>query len=214
MVKDNQKIKAILSQVYILGGSPCSGKSTVAEKLSKRFHLQYYKVDDHYQDHLKRANPDQHPIICKVSYMGWNEIWSRPASILMNEEILFYQELFELILQDLQKYDLGIPIIVEGAALMPELVEKLNIDKKKVLYMVSTRDFQIYHYSKREYVQHILKECDSPEQAFENWMSRDHLFGKEVLSQAESIGYGTLLVHGERTIEEQFDYVTKYFGFL
>ncbi len=33
--------------VYFIGGSPCSGKSTVARALSARYDLTYFKVDDH-----------------------------------------------------------------------------------------------------------------------------------------------------------------------
>lgn len=32
--------------VYILGGSPCSGKSTIAGMLQKEYGFYYYKVDD------------------------------------------------------------------------------------------------------------------------------------------------------------------------
>ena len=31
---------------YFIGGSPCSGKSTVAEILAKKYDLYYFKVDD------------------------------------------------------------------------------------------------------------------------------------------------------------------------
>lgn len=32
--------------IYFIGGSPCSGKSTVTEILSKKYDLYYFKVDD------------------------------------------------------------------------------------------------------------------------------------------------------------------------
>lgn len=32
---------------YYIGGSPCSGKSTIAEALSKKYILHYFKVDDY-----------------------------------------------------------------------------------------------------------------------------------------------------------------------
>ncbi len=84
-------MELILSQAYILGGSPCSGKSTIAEKLSARHHLQYYKVDDHYQDHVERCDPERHPTMYKIANMGWNEIWSRPVSLQVREEFEYYR---------------------------------------------------------------------------------------------------------------------------
>lgn len=210
-MKNNQSSSSIFSRAYILGGSPCSGKSTVAEKLSNQFHLQYYKVDDHYQDHVKQCNPDQHPTMYKVSNMGWNEIWSRPVSILVSEEFEYSRELFKMIVQDLLQFDAEKPIIVEGAALLPEVIKEKNIDPKKVLYLVPTKEFQIHHYSQREFIHHILKDCLNPEQAFENWMMRDHLFGQEILHQAASLGFGTIVVDGQRAIDAQIEYVRNYF---
>jgi len=211
-MENHQKIKETLSQVYILGGSPCSGKSTVAQNLSDHFDLQYYKVDDHNQEHVKRSNPNQHPTIHRFSNMRWDEIWSRPVAILVSETFEYYRELFEMIIQDLQKFDLEKSIIVEGAALLPKLINNFNIDRKRVLYMVPTKEFQIHHYSQREFIHHILKDCDDPEQAFENWMTRDQLFGQEILHQAMDLGFGTIVVDGKRTIDAQNEYVRKYFG--
>ena len=212
-IESNPHLKAILSQAYILGGSPCSGKSTIAEQLSASYDLQYYKVDDHYQEHVARCSPQQHPIMYKIAQMGWNEIWSRPAALLVQEEMEYYRELFELILQDLGKLRAGKPVIVEGAALLPELIEKINLDQQRVLYMVPTKQFQVHHYSQRPFIQGILKDCDDPQTAFANWMERDHLFGQEILKQAGQFGYGTIVVDGKLGIEAQFSAVIQYYGF-
>jgi 2-phosphoglycerate kinase len=212
-IEFNPYLKAILSQVYILGGSPCSGKSTLAEKLSVFYDLQYYNVDDHYQDHVARCSPQQHPTMYKIAHMGWNEIWSRPPALLVQEEFEFYRELFGMILQDLGKLNVGKPVIVEGAALLPELITKINLDRQRVLYMVPTKEFQVYHYAKRPFIQGILKDCDDPQTAFANWMERDHLFGQEIIKQARSFSYGSIIVDGSRSIEDQFKYSSQYYGF-
>ena len=47
------RTQQLISKAYILGGSPCSGKSTIAERLAAEFDLHYYKVDDHEQDHKR-----------------------------------------------------------------------------------------------------------------------------------------------------------------
>ena len=38
---------------YYIGGSPCAGKSTVAEILSKKYNLYYFKVDDFLDGYTK-----------------------------------------------------------------------------------------------------------------------------------------------------------------
>lgn len=36
-----------MTKIYWIGGSPCSGKSTIAEILSNKYGLYYFKVDDY-----------------------------------------------------------------------------------------------------------------------------------------------------------------------
>lgn len=211
-IENDPHLKAVLSQAYILGGSPCSGKSTLAEQLSTHYDLQYYKVDDHYQEHMTRCDPQKHPTMYKIAQMGWNEIWSRPVELQVREEIEYYRELFEMILQDLENLSTEKPVIVEGAALLPELTAKLNLDPRRRLYMVPTKPFQVHHYSQRAFIQDILKDCDDPQTAFANWMERDHLFGQEILRQARTFGYGTIIVDGSRSLEDQFKFASQYYG--
>lgn len=34
-----------MTDIYYIGGSPCSGKSTVAEMIAEKYGFHYYKVD-------------------------------------------------------------------------------------------------------------------------------------------------------------------------
>lgn len=206
------KIRALFSQAYILGGSPCSGKSTIAERLASHFDLRYYKVDDYEQDHLRRADPDRHPVMARYADMDWNEIWSRPVAFQVEEEFEFYRERFGMILEDLAALGPGKSIILEGAALLPELIKQYDPDPSHVVYMVPSRSFQIQHYQQRAWIQRILKTCDDPKKAFDNWMERDYLFGQTLLNQAEACGYQTLVVDGSRSIDELTKHIALYFG--
>lgn len=212
MSEKDQQIKTIFSQAYILGGSPCSGKSTIAEKLSSQFQFQYYKVDDFEQEHMGRCRPDRHPVMFRYLKMSWDEIWSRPAPVQVQEEIEFYRERFEMIIEDFLKFEPGTPIILEGAAYLPELLSKYEVNPNRLIYLVPTKAFQIHHYSQRPWIKDILKDCRDPEQAFENWMERDHLFGQEIVRQAETYGFKTILVDGKINVEDQFNFVARHFG--
>ena len=50
--------------LYILGGSPCSGKSTVAEILSRECGLTYFKVDENLERYIDLGAKKGYPI-CK-----------------------------------------------------------------------------------------------------------------------------------------------------
>lgn len=207
----DEKLKAILANAYYVGGSPCSGKSTVTAYLAKKHSLTYYKIDDYEREHMDNLDPLEHPIMYKWSQMSWDEIWMRSVETQVEEEFQFYRERFGMILNDMNKFSKSDTLITEGAALIPELIHKLGVDRKKVIYMIPSKEFQIEYYSKRGFIAGILANCTEPEKAFENWMERDHRFGKKVKSQAKELGYLVIDVDGHKPIDEIIELVSKYF---
>ena len=133
----------------------------------------------------------------------------RPVDVQVNEEFEFYRERFDMILEDLQAIKTDSKIIVEGAALLPELLNGIIVNSENVLYMIPTREFQYQKYSEREFIHYILKDCEDPKQAFKNWMERDAQFGEKVRSQANLYGYKTMIVDGSKTEEETFSAVKR-----
>lgn len=45
------------SHVYWIGGSPCSGKSTIAEMITKDYGYTYYQCDLFNEKHVNASNP-------------------------------------------------------------------------------------------------------------------------------------------------------------
>lgn len=95
------EIQALFRRAYLIGGSPCCGKSTLTERLSARLEIQYYKVDDYEFEHLDRCDPEQQPLMARYAQMSWDEIWMRPPMIQVQEEFQYYRERFTLVLEDL-----------------------------------------------------------------------------------------------------------------
>jgi hypothetical protein len=118
-----------------------------------------------------------------------------------------------MILEDLRTFKPASTLILEGAALLPELIHELPVDPRKVVYLVPTLDFQIHHYRQRCWIHTILKDCEDPKQAFENWMMRDHCFGQEVIRQALLYRFPTIYVDGSEGILEIFEKVSSVLGF-
>jgi len=210
----SERVRSFFSNAYVLGGSPCCGKSTITERLSARLEIQYYKVDDYEFEHLDRADPEQQPLMARYAQMSWDEIWMRPPSVQVEEEFQYYRERFALILEDLRSYDLSKPILLEGTAYLPELIHRCGVGPGRALYMVPTKKFQLKHYQKRTWIQGILEQCRDPEQAYANWMERDYLFGREILRQAEKYDYLSIEVDGRMGIEERLEEIGTHFGLL
>ncbi len=74
-------------------------------------------------------------------------------------------------------------------------------------------NFQREHYSKREWVNGILQQCDDSEAAFQNWMERDIQFARWVIAEADALDCSLLMVDGEQTIEENAAMLAAHFGF-
>ncbi len=207
----DNKLRSIIDNTYFIGGSPCSGKSTIAEELSKNYNLDYLKIDDYEQAHIEKANPERHPIMYKWSQMSWDKIWMRSVQKQVEEEFEFYRERFPMILSELKKFQFDSRVIIESAALLPELLKELNLEKHRVIYLIPAKEFQVKHYSKRGFKDGVLEKCSKPEEAFKNWMERDHFFGRKVREQAKDLGYKVIDVDGRRSIEENRKLVKSHF---
>jgi len=203
---------ADLSNIYWIGGAPCSGKSTIAEMLAYRYGFSLFKSDDHMYAHMALARQDgaqKQPVMAKVASLSWNEIWSRPVDVLVQDELDFYREEFAMLLDELALYPQGQPILAEGNAWLPELIGQLGAPPGRIVYAIPTREFQVNNYSQREFIKDILFQCTDPQSAFENWMERDARFAEVVSQGARQMGLPVILVDGRLSIEENTALVEK-----
>ena len=202
------------NNVYFIGGSPCCGKSTIAEMICKQYGYQYYKADNHLLDYVKIGSEQGDEWLKYVSEMSPDQLWLREPEILNKEEITTYERLFAYFIEDINKFDNNIPVIAEGAAFLPHLIKKIGIDKSHYICIIPTKEFQINQYSKREWVNDYLSNCSDKEKAFHNWQERDTLFAKSAYNSTKELGYTTLTVDGNRTIDENYRYVLNVFGII
>ena len=196
---------------YYIGGSPCSGKSTIAEIVSKKYDLYYFKVDDFLDKYTKMGASKGYEICKKQEKMNAEEIWMREPLLQCTEELAFYEEIFEFVLADLEKIEAK-GILTEGAAYLPKLMKKLSISKDRYLAITPAKKFQISHYKKREWVPYVLEGCSDKEKAFSNWMNRDILFAQEVQRQCSEEQYVSIINDGNIEIDELVDLVVSHFG--
>jgi shikimate kinase len=123
---------------YFIGGSPCTGKSTICELLADRHGWRTYHCDEHYDAHLERAKPGS--TLSKLRTMTWLEAFTtRSLETMIRDELEVNRELGLLALEDLDAIES--PVVAEGMAFMPELLVKLE-SRAKVVYLIPTGSFQ------------------------------------------------------------------------
>jgi hypothetical protein len=182
----------------------------VADQLAAAYDLTLYRCDDAYVRHVEACNPTDHPTLHAIKHMSWDEIWMRPVSSQVAAEIDAYREEFGLILADLGRLPHDRGVLVEGCALLPELVAPLA-PQSRAIWFVPTPAFQRKHYLQRGFIQEILAQCRDPQTAWANWMERDEQFGREVAAGAAQHGYPVISVDGSRSTGELALLVAEHF---
>ena len=194
--------------IYWIGGSPCSGKSTIAELLCKEFGFDYYKCDDHLDRYMKIGVDNNIEIMKKFKYMSMDEIWiERGVKEQFEDALEFYKASFDVIVKDINENYVDNNLIVEGAAITPEFILQNTINIRNYMCIVPTKEFQQENYAKRSWVNNYLKPCSNPQLAFENWMQRDILFSQNVLEKAKEHKMNFIVVDGSKSITENYEYL-------
>jgi hypothetical protein len=200
-----------LEKVFWLGGSPCAGKSSISEILSRDFALDVYHVDDAFESHAARFDIARHPTLMKWEASGWDERWMQPTGALLRDAIGCYREHFSLILDDILSAPARRPLLVEGTALIPREVASLMPSMRHAIWVVPTAAFQREQYARREWVGEVLAQCSNPASAFQNWMERDEEFANWIRAEVSDLNLALLEVDGRRTIEENASEVAEHF---
>jgi len=198
--------------VYWLGGSPCSGKSAIAETITARRGFSLFKCDDSLFTHLAAADPQRQPAMARAARLSWDERFMRPVEEQVADVFSIYREEFELLLELLANYSQDRPILAEGNAWLPELLGRLGVSPARVVYLVPTREFQVAHYSRREFIGGILAQCANPQAAFASWMERDARFGEEIVAQARAWGAPVIHIDGRLGLEDTLRLVEGAWG--
>ncbi len=200
-----------LDHIFFIGGSPCSGKSTIARLLAERHGFTSYSCDDAWDRHMALADPARTPVLARLSSLDCDGLWMRPVSQQVAEELAVYREEFAFILNDLRALPTDQPILAEGCALLPDLLVNHGIPANRSLWIVPTPEFQLQHYAQRDWIGGIVASCTSPDQAWQNWMNRDIGFAHEVATLANAHHRTVITVDGTRPVESIYSQVANHF---
>ena len=196
----------IHTEIFYIGGSPCSGKSTVAEMLAKQYGLYHFKADD-YLDEFTALGAEAGLLVCqRIQRMTADETWLRPPHIQCQEELDYYTEIFPFVMEKLRQLPHG-RVIAEGAAFLPCLMA----DAEHYVAITPSREFQISRYRERPWVPYVLQDCTDKELAFANWMERDALFAEDIRRQCAELGLPHLLTDGTIPPEVRLAHLAHHF---
>ncbi len=193
-------------KILFMGGSPCSGKSTVAELIAQEYGAFYFKVDELLGELIETAASRGGIACTAVRKLTSDGIWLREPSIHCEEEFQIYSELAPLIFDKIAQLNNDF-IITEGAAYTPQVMSSRNAGS--YITIVPSPEFQISRYKEREWVQYVLADCSDKEKAFDNWMQRDVLFAERVKAECEKLEIPCIVNDGSRSVDEIYQTVKE-----
>ena len=199
-----------LSHVFWIGGSPCSGKSSIATILAEVYGLCVYHVDEAFEEFRRHVTLENQPMLYKWTSTSLDELWMRPVDVLLQDAITCHSELFDMVLKNLLKLPES-PIIVEGTSLLPDRVEELLLRRGQGMWLVPTERFQRAQYVNRQvWVEGILRDCRYPGQVLKNWIDRDIAVARWVIEKTKDLRLPCIEVDGKRSVAENASAVAKH----
>ena len=197
-------------KTFFIGGSPCAGKSTLADLFAQKHGIGVYHCDEYYTQHLERATSEQ-PTLKIFQTRSWLEVMTRPLPDMVRDELQANLELSVLALEDVRQFER--PCIAEGMPFMPDVMAKLELTVKPV-YLTPTPEFQREQYAKREWAWQLLAQTSDPNTVFDAWMTRDTQTAQFVKSRAQTLGFAVLEVDGSISVLETLAWLEAQFKVL
>ena len=212
MKKQLDYLKKDLSQVFWIGGTACSGKTTIAGMLSQKHKLRVYHRDDHQREHLMRATPENQPTLHKAwaNRESWDVLYRQPAETVFEQAKAEAFEAFEFIVDDVLRMIDTPPLIAEGIGLFPELLAQVA-SPQRVIYFVASEGLARQTWTNRYKNTPWLEGYSEPEQVIEMFINLTLLNARYIQESAQRSGFKCVVSAVDGDISDAFQLAEKRF---
>jgi len=200
-----------LAHILWLGGTPCSGKTSVARRLAEAHGLPVYHHDEQARAHEARADPARHPAFRAERALSLDERWVlRPVETMVATTLAAWAEQFALALEDLRALPDRAPILAEGPGLLPDCVAPLLSSPRQALWLVPTEAFKRATQPTRDRA--WMARTRDPERTYQNLIALDLALAREVAGRARALGLTVIEVDGTRPVAAMAARVAEHFA--
>jgi adenylate kinase family enzyme len=208
-----------LTHILWIGGSPCSGKSTISHAIAQIYVFIDYHLDAWSSNHFARRIAAGDAAASAFLNMSMNQRWiERPVEALVQEAVTTWSKHFYQVIEDLQSLPKENCIIAEGN-FFPECVAPYLSSPHQAIWLVPTDDFceqgrrrKWDELARRQKMHGIYDEGSDPEQRRRNVIARDCQLARYVKQQAESLHLPIFEVDGNHSREEMVELVERHFA--
>lgn len=182
-------------KIYLLGGRPCSGKTTIAYQLGQKYNIDVKYLDVYAQELIDNSTPKT-PNIFSWKGISLTQAMNGSPEVLFDTYLKAYDEMIPFFLDMISKLE-SKKIILEGSILTPKFVSLLEKQyDTQVCYLLTNDNFVREQYIKRDYAQNMIKEVDG-KQSLENLLERDSIFAKYIIKEIKKYNYPSLEIHNK-----------------
>ena len=201
-----------LENVYWIGGTSGSAKSTIARKLAAEYDMFLYSTDDVMKNHAKRCSPEECPLLTEFKRMTMDERWANRSPTEMFETFHWFNgEGFDFIVEDLIDIPSDRKIVAEGFRLLPNLVKPLLSKASQAIWLISTPEFRLRAFEERGTLTNIPNRTSNPAKALQNHLERESLFMEYLRKETVNEKVSALTVDGSLSENELFKSVSAHF---
>ncbi|MCL2462925.1 MAG: hypothetical protein FWF44_09690 [Defluviitaleaceae bacterium] len=187
-------------KVILIGGSPMTGKSTLAAALSAKLGWQYVSTDDIGEIIQTALGIDP---MRGVNYLDYYANTDKSALV---EDILAYHLRIQPAVSRLTEINSawGGPLIIEGWALYPEYVKNIGQKKARALWLVAEGDLLERRLRDNP---GFYESAGEPEKVIENYLYRSEWHNGLILKQCEETKAQFIKVNGSEAEEKLLEIV-------
>ena len=208
--RDQEALASIYARVLWIGGSPCAGKTSIADALAVAHHGVAYHFDRMEMAHIARSSATTNPELMAFLAMDVEQRWLlRTPEEMARNAIASWRARFPLVLEDLSALLAAAPIFAEGPGLFPELVAPLLASPHQALWLVTTEPFCAMVRQQRggDYL-----ETSDPERGLRKIVERDMAMARFVAREASERGLTWHAVDGSQSLERMTALVGEQFA--
>lgn len=204
------------SHIYWLGGAPRTGKTAVSQLLADQLGLLYVQADSYARELEQRATPDKQPISYMINQLEPRARGLAVVELTALEELLRLEEIFDYLIVELEHLPRR-PIIIEGGALLPSLVDNYLSEATQAIWLTPTEEFGSEKFLERIQSTHnqgMALFTNDPEVATERWLARDQAIAKHIINDAKERAFQHHVVDGSLSIACTADLIARRYGLV
>lgn len=215
---DQQNPAQALSHVLWIGGSPCSGKSTISHTIARMYVFLDYHLDAWSRNHFARRIAAGDAEAATFLKMSMDQRWiERSVEALVQEATTSWSRNFSLVIADLLALPKETFIIAEGN-FFPACVAPYLSSPNQAIWLVPADSFceqarrrRQVELTRRQKRHSVYNEDSDPEKRLRNIIERDFRLSRYVRQQAEQLHLPFYEVDGSRSPEEMTELVERHF---